>query len=703
MPVTSVKSRWSSGSLIFHEDGNLGDAANLLTISTSAVTVGNASNDVDFIVYCSSNTFKIDSGAGTMTFTGDVEITGDVDVSTEDIAVDQGKYIYLDGLAGSEHIYSNAVGKITITASGTGADDITLAGTVTAGDNITMTSGKYVYFRGTTEHIVSGSANNLTITAGTTVNVAAILSVSDTTEASAVGTASVTTAGGLGVTKKLYVGTDLVMVGGDIDLSTGSTGTYDIILKDSVADALSIRRASTDVIVFNTTTPSVTITPATTISGALTCSAAISCDDTTDSSSTVTGSVHTDGGLGVAKKVYVGTDLNVAGTANLDSTTEASAIGTAGVVCDGGVSVAKKLYVGGDINVANTAIDLIVKANTDSALELYDSTTKMLDVDTRNTVTAVSNFTMTAAPSTITAASGVTKCLLTLTPGTTTLTGSTGVTAMEGLGLYVNQPTVTDEDAVTVTTASTVYIANAPTGAGSGPATLTNAYALHVDAGETVLGGKCTFGAGGGASCQALLAGAGSSGSKVGNAASAGNFLEFRLSDTATSGMSRGLYMRLYRDAAGTATGEAIRSYLTVNEAVGNACSTHMSLDWGASGAITGSAAAATTTLHIYNGATAAGTQWGHNVQIHSDGSSSDISGTTAHAILSIQATGDATGADTVLNAMAFSSTGTNSGSSGYMIYAHDHAAGNAAGSIRVLVDEGSGYVAHYLKYWDAE
>ena len=49
---------------------------------------------------------------------------------------------------------------------------------------------------------------------------------------------------------------------------------------------------------------------ATTITG----SGVLSIDDTTDSTSGTSGSVHTDGGLGVAKALYVGTSLTVAGT-----------------------------------------------------------------------------------------------------------------------------------------------------------------------------------------------------------------------------------------------------------------------------------------------------------------------------------------------------------------------------------------------------
>ena len=41
---------------------------------------------------------------------------------------------------------------------------------------------------------------------------------------------------------------------------------------------------------------------------------ALSIDTTTDSSNTTTGSFHTDGGVGIAKKLYVGTDLDVDGT-----------------------------------------------------------------------------------------------------------------------------------------------------------------------------------------------------------------------------------------------------------------------------------------------------------------------------------------------------------------------------------------------------
>jgi hypothetical protein len=58
--------------------------------------------------------------------------------------------------------------------------------------------------------------------------------------------------------------------GANVDLSfTGTTGTNDITLTDSLADALSITRGGTDMVVFNSAAPSITFTPATTFSGGI--------------------------------------------------------------------------------------------------------------------------------------------------------------------------------------------------------------------------------------------------------------------------------------------------------------------------------------------------------------------------------------------------------------------------------------------------
>ena len=53
------------------------------------------------------------------------------------------------------------------------------------------------------------------------------------------------------------------------------------------------------------------------VGGTYTFSGPVSVDDTTDSTSTTTGSVHTDGGLGVAKASFFGDDITLTGSGRI--------------------------------------------------------------------------------------------------------------------------------------------------------------------------------------------------------------------------------------------------------------------------------------------------------------------------------------------------------------------------------------------------
>ena len=98
----------------------------------------------------------------------------------------------------------------------------------------------------------------------------------------------------------------------------------------------------------------------------------------TDASSTTTGTLIVTGGVGVAKKLYVGTDLTVTANTTLSGTTESTSSTTGALKTAGGLGVAKNLYVGGLVDVANatqstsvTTGALIVDGGAGIAKNLY--------------------------------------------------------------------------------------------------------------------------------------------------------------------------------------------------------------------------------------------------------------------------------------------------------------------------------------------
>ena len=109
------------------------------------------------------------------------------------------------------------------------------------------------------------------------------------------------------------------------------------------------------------TTPTfttLTVSTTSTHTGNATFSASIIGDGTTDATSTITGAVQTDGGLGVVKALWVGGLANIAGATTLqgaligDATTDSTSISTGAFQTDGGLGVTKALWVGGLLNVA---------------------------------------------------------------------------------------------------------------------------------------------------------------------------------------------------------------------------------------------------------------------------------------------------------------------------------------------------------------
>jgi len=194
----------------------------------------------------------------------------------------------------------------------------------------------------------------------------------------------------------------------------------------------------------------------------------------------------------------------------------------------------------------------------------------------------------------------------------------------------------------------------------------------------------------------------GTSGSPITTALTTGvKIMEMNTETTGASGATRGLYLNHKANGAGTGTGEAIRGRLLCSAATGSMTGVSGGFEFESTGAISGSATGMTGTMLLNTAGQSTGGLYGISACMHFLGTGGVP---TDHAILEIRAAGNATGADLCLNAMSICSTGTNSGSSGYMIYNHDSSgATESNGSVRILVDEGAGKVARYIRYWDAE
>jgi hypothetical protein len=179
---------------------------------------------------------------------------------------------------------------------------------------------------------------------------------------------------------------------------------------------------------------------------------------------------------------------------------------------------------------------------------------------------------------------------------------------------------------------------------------------LDIQAGTTVsIAPKIGLGLNGGAaSASGLLLGTGTSASPATTAVADAKFIEIRAKTTATSGDNRLGYLRYEIGGIG-ASGECLRAFTDLSAAASSAHGAHFSLQTKSTGYISGQGVGMRGQLYVGNSAVPAnGTYYGAQSEIYCEGSSSSLAAVAKAAVHSFAATGNQTGAATVLNMLAF-------------------------------------------------
>ena len=135
----------------------------------------------------------------------------------------------------------------------------------------------------------------------------------------------------------------------------------------------------------------------------------------------------------------------------------------------------------GDLDLTSAGnMDITVQGNAAASLKISDGTTNILYPDFRTGFGTIAWLTWNKGATGFASASGLTPWFFRLMSGTMTLTGTTTVTAMNGVMMEIGAQTITDSSSVTITKASSLYIKNV---AAAGSVTITNNYAIDTEAG----------------------------------------------------------------------------------------------------------------------------------------------------------------------------------------------------------------------------
>ena len=399
------------------------------------------------------NEFKNISGINNVSLVGLTAESTLITNTTESTLVSNGALVVAGGVG--------VGGSINVGASASVAGNVVVSGTSTLVDSVVVQKEDDTTSPSSGSFVTAGGVGiGKALEVGTNAKVGGNLLVSGTTSLTGVSTitndtdsttttnGSLVTNGGVGIAKALTVGTNAT-VGGDLSV-TGSTSQSG---SSRILNSTESTSSTSGALVVD---GGVGIAKALNVGGNTTLAIA------TDSVSTTSGALVVTGGVGIAKALNVGTTATVIGDVSIggsttqtgpvamNNTTDSSSPSTGSLVVAGGVGIAKSLHVGSNVLISGTT--------TQTGVVTIDNTT---DADNTNVGSLSTAGGATFAKSVIIGENATVKGDASIEGGLSISEGVviTGATSQSGLVSITNETESTSTSNGSLTTAGGVGIA----------------------------------------------------------------------------------------------------------------------------------------------------------------------------------------------------------------------------------------------------
>jgi hypothetical protein len=314
----------------------------------------------------------------------DVQINGDLDVdgtatidgpltvtdATQTTNVSTGSIITAGGIGAAKNVSVGGRLMVTDTTQAT----VPLSGSLFTYGGLGVDKDAFIGGNLTVTGSVTPGSLILSAITPTTVTASGAISTTDATQSTSTATGSVVTAGGIGAAKNIRAG-GIIAVDAATDSTSSTTGS---IITNGGLGVAKAGHFGGQLAADATTETSSATTGSLVTSGGLGVAKKVYVGSSTEAASTSTGSIITAGGIGCAKTVYANqvlvttdivggasiTGVTVQGTTLVSATgtTESSSTSTGALQTLGGAGIAKNVYVGGNVSIAG-ATGLLACAN----------------------------------------------------------------------------------------------------------------------------------------------------------------------------------------------------------------------------------------------------------------------------------------------------------------------------------------------------